>query len=69
MKFESQTVHAGDRNRTDGNWVPSTTPIYNSSTYIYESTEQLDHVFGLEEAGPSYGRFAPGAVRKAREGG
>jgi cystathionine beta-lyase/cystathionine gamma-synthase len=57
MKFESKTVHSGDRKKTGGNWVPSTTPIYNSSTYIYESTEHLDRVFGLEETGPSYARF------------
>ena len=57
MKFESKTVHSGDRKKTTGAWVPSTTPIYNSSTYIYESTEQLDRVFGLEESGPSYARF------------
>jgi len=57
MKFESKTVHSGDRKKNGGNWVPSTTPIYNSSTYIYESTEQLDRVFGLEETGPSYARF------------
>jgi cystathionine beta-lyase/cystathionine gamma-synthase len=57
MKFESKTVHSGDRQKTGANWVPSTTPICTSSTFIYESTEQLDRVFGLEETGPSYARF------------
>lgn len=57
MKFESKTVHSGDRRKNGANWVPSTTPIYNSSTYIYESTEQLDRVMGMEEPGPSYARF------------
>ena len=56
MKFESKTVHAGDR-RKAGNFVPVTTPIYTAASYFYESMEQLDRVFGREEAGPSYGRY------------
>jgi cystathionine gamma-synthase/methionine-gamma-lyase len=57
MKFESKTVHAGDRKNKAGSFVPSTTPIYTASTYVYDSVEQLDRVFGLEEQGPSYARF------------
>jgi cystathionine beta-lyase/cystathionine gamma-synthase len=56
MKFESKTVHAGDR-RKPGNFVPVTTPIYTAASYFYESMEQLDRVFGREEAGPSYARY------------
>jgi len=56
MKIESKTVHWGDR-RKAGNFTPSTTPIYTASTYIYDSVEQLDRIFGLEEEGPSYARF------------
>ena len=56
MKFESKTVHAGDR-RKSGNFVPVTTPIYTAASYFYESMEQLDRVFGREEAGPSYARY------------
>jgi cystathionine beta-lyase/cystathionine gamma-synthase len=56
MKFESKTVHAGDR-RKAGNFVPVTTPIYTAASYFYDSMEQLDRVFGREEAGPSYGRY------------
>ena len=31
MKFESKTVHAGDR-RKAGNFVPVTTPIYTAAS-------------------------------------
>lgn len=56
MKFESKTVHAGDR-RKAANFVPVTTPIYTAASYFYDSMEQLDRVFGREEAGPSYARY------------
>jgi len=56
MKFESKSVHAGDR-RKAGNFVPVTTPIYTAASYFYDSMEQLDRVFGREEAGPSYARY------------
>lgn len=56
MKFESKTVHAGDRKKA-GNYIPVTTPIYTASSYYYESMEQLDRVFGREEQGPSYARY------------
>ncbi len=56
MKFESKTVHAGDRKKASGA-IPVTTPIYTASSYFYESMDQLDRVFGREEAGPSYARY------------
>ena len=56
MKFESKTVHAGDR-RKAADFVPVTTPIYTAASYFYDSMEQLDRVFGREEAGPSYARY------------
>lgn len=58
MKFESQVVHAGDRKRTPSTAVPSTTPIHLASTYFYDSAEKLDRIFGNEEEGPSYSRYA-----------
>lgn len=58
MKFESQVVHSGDRKRRAGGPVPSTTPIHLATTYFYESTAQLDRVFGNEEGGYSYSRYA-----------
>ena len=56
MKIESKTVHFADRRKT-GSFVPVTTPIYTAASYTYESMEQLDRVFGLEETGPSYARY------------
>ncbi len=44
MKIESKTVHWGDR-RKAGNFMPSTTPIYTASSYVYDSVDQLDRVF------------------------
>jgi cystathionine beta-lyase/cystathionine gamma-synthase len=60
MKIETKAVHVGDRKRDPGQpgtFVPSTTPIYTASTYIYESTGKLDRVMGREELGPSYSRY------------
>src|SRR5258708_963767 len=56
MKFESKTVHAGDRQRA-GDHIPVTTPIYTAASYIYESVSQLDRIFGREEEGPAYARY------------
>lgn len=58
MKIESEVVHAGDRKRQKGVAVPSTTPIHLSSTFFYDSAEQLDRVMGGEEQGFSYSRYA-----------
>ena len=57
MKFESQVVHVGDRKRERSTAIPSTTPIHLASTYVYDTAEQLDRVFGHEEEGPSYSRY------------
>jgi cystathionine beta-lyase/cystathionine gamma-synthase len=56
MKFESKTVHAGDRKKA-GTFIPVTTPIYTAASYFYDSMDQLDRVFGREEQGPSYSRY------------
>ncbi len=58
MKFDSQVVHAGDRKRSPGQLVPSTTPIHLSSTFFYESAATLDRVLGHEEEGYCYARYA-----------
>jgi cystathionine beta-lyase/cystathionine gamma-synthase len=56
MKIETKAVHAGDRKKPAGS-IPSTTPIYGATTFLYESTAQLDRVMGREEEGYSYGRY------------
>lgn len=57
MKFETKVVHSGDRKREAQKATPSTTPIYLSSTYFYETAETLDRIFGHEEEGQSYSRY------------
>src|SRR5436190_515239 len=56
MKIESKAVHAGDRKKP-GDSVPSSTPIYTATTYFYDTTDQLDKVFGEETEGQSYSRY------------
>ena len=56
MKLHSKAVHTGDRKKA-GPHVPITTPIHTASSYFYESMEQLDRVFGQEEAGYCYARY------------
>lgn len=60
MKIETKAVHKGDRKRNPdapGSFVPSSTPIYTATTYIYEDTAKLDRVLGREEPGFCYGRY------------
>lgn len=57
MKFETKVVHSGDRKREPQKATPSTTPIYLSSTYFYDTAETLDRIFGHEEEGQSYSRY------------
>lgn len=56
MKIESKTVHWGDRQKP-GTYTPVTTPIYTAASYVYDSMDQLDRVFELQEPGPSYARY------------
>ncbi len=56
MKIHTKAVHSGDRKRS-GSHVPVTTPIHTSTSYFYESMEQLDRVFGDEEKGYCYARY------------
>jgi cystathionine gamma-synthase/methionine-gamma-lyase len=56
MKIESKTVHWGDRRKNPG-FIPVTTPIYTAASYVYESMDQLDRIFDLQEEGPSYARY------------
>jgi cystathionine gamma-synthase/methionine-gamma-lyase len=56
LKIHTQAVHAGDRRKAPGA-VPVTTPIYTASSFFYETTEELDRVFGMEQAGYCYARY------------
>lgn len=56
MKIESLAVHAGDR-KAPAKYVPTTTPIHASSSYFYETSAELDEVFGGDVDGPAYARY------------
>ena len=56
MKIESKAVHVGDRKKPPTS-IPSATPIYTATTFFYDTTEQLDKVFGDEMPGESYSRY------------
>lgn len=56
MNIESKAVHAGDRKKP-GPHIPVTTPICTATSFFYDDMEQLDRVFGREEAGFSYSRY------------
>jgi cystathionine gamma-synthase/methionine-gamma-lyase len=56
LQIHSKAVHAGDRKKL-GPHIPTSTPIYTASSYVYESMEQLDRIFGQEETGPCYARY------------
>ena len=55
-RLQTQAVHAGERKRGNRS-VPVTTPIYNSSSFIYDDIRDLDKVFGREIPGDSYARY------------
>lgn len=55
-KMHTKVVHAGDRKKP-GRHVPVTTPIYTASSFLYDSIEDLDRIFGREEPGYSYARY------------
>jgi cystathionine beta-lyase/cystathionine gamma-synthase len=56
LQIHSKAVHTGDRKKL-GPHIPTTTPIYTASSYVYETMEQLDRIFGQEETGPCYARY------------
>jgi cystathionine beta-lyase/cystathionine gamma-synthase len=56
VKIHTQAVHAGDRRKATGA-TPVTTPIYAASSFFYDTTEELDRVFGMEQPGYSYARY------------
>lgn len=60
MKIETKAVHSGDRKPNPdapGTFIPSTTPIYTASTFLYDSAARLDRVMGREEDGFCYARY------------
>ena len=56
MKIHTKAVHVGDRKKP-GEQIPVTTPIHTAASYIADSAQQLDRIFGQEEQGYSYSRY------------
>ncbi len=59
-------VHAGDRKKL-GDYTPTTTPIYATSSFFYDSAEEIDKVLGNEKPGMIYGRFGNPTVQAFEE--
>jgi cystathionine gamma-synthase/methionine-gamma-lyase len=56
VKIQSKAVHSGDRMKPSGQ-IPVTTPIYSSSSFIAETSEELDRILGVESPGFCYARY------------
>jgi cystathionine beta-lyase/cystathionine gamma-synthase len=56
FSIATQLVHAGER-RAAPSGVPAATPIYATSTFIYERMEDVDRVVEGEESGFVYSRY------------
>jgi len=74
LDVATQLVHAGERCKPSAG-QPTATPIYASSTYTYESMEEIDKVFSGELPGYIYTRYGNPTVAvfedsmRALEGG
>lgn len=55
MNIETQCLHEGYQPK---NGEPRTLPIYQSTTYKYDSTEHVQKLFDLSEAGHMYSRIS-----------
>lgn len=60
--FGTRAVHAGER-PDGGRIVPTATPIYPSTSYLYDDINSLDAVLGGEEAGFAYSRYGNPTTR------
>jgi cystathionine beta-lyase/cystathionine gamma-synthase len=56
LDITTQLVHAGERSAPPSG-QPTSTPVYASATYTYESMEEIDKVFAGEKAGYIYTRY------------
>lgn len=53
--FATRAVHVGERARPDG-FLPISTPIYSSATFIYDKIEEIDAIAAGERSGFTYTR-------------
>lgn len=64
MKIETQCLHAG---YTPQNGEPRVLPIYQSTTYKYDSTDHVGELFDLTAAGHMYSRISNPTVAAVEE--
>ncbi len=53
--FATRAVHAGERVRRDS-FVPMSTPIYSSATFLYDTLEEIDAISAGTRSGFTYSR-------------
>src|SRR6195256_3408639 len=66
LDITTQLVHAGERSGSPSG-QPTSTPIYASSTYTYESMEEIDQVFAGDKQGYIYTRYGNPTVSAFEE--
>ena len=64
MNIETQCLHEG---YTPQNGEPRTLPIYQSTTYVYDSTEHVGKLFDLSVEGHMYTRISNPTVACVEE--
>lgn len=57
MRIQTKAVHAGERKKP-ARQIPVSTPIHTGSSFVAESMSELDRIFGDEEKGYAYSRYA-----------
>jgi cystathionine beta-lyase/cystathionine gamma-synthase len=57
LKIHTKAVHAGER-KAPARQIPVSTPIHTGSSFVAENMESLDRIFGEEEKGFAYSRYA-----------
>jgi cystathionine beta-lyase/cystathionine gamma-synthase len=74
LDITTQLVHAGERTKPPSG-QPTSTPIYASATFTYESMEEIDQVFAGDKPGYIYTRYGnptvnafEDAIRTAEDG-
>jgi len=57
LKIQTVAVHAGERKKP-ARQIPVSTPIHTGASFVAGSMNELDRIFGDEEKGYAYSRFA-----------
>ena len=66
MDPQTTLVHAGDRRKL-GDYIPVSTPVYASSSFFYDTMEELADVFADRRPGETYSRMGNPSARALEE--